>query len=133
MTAEIAVLNKFGVAIASDSAITVTSYHENRVKTKVHNSANKLFTLSKYAPVGIMFYNTVTLGGVPWETIVKAYRDNLNKNRFDTLHEYANDFFSFLKDNKFLFPDDTIRNIVFQNFARTLISITSNTKSKSDL
>lgn len=48
MTAEVAVLNKYGVALAADSAVTVDHWHQNKLMTKVYNSANKLFTLSKF-------------------------------------------------------------------------------------
>ena len=42
MTAIVGVLNKHAVAIAADSAVTMGNTH------KVVNSANKIFTLSKY-------------------------------------------------------------------------------------
>jgi hypothetical protein len=42
MTAEVAVLNKFGVALAADSAVTVDHWHEKKIHTKVYNTANKL-------------------------------------------------------------------------------------------
>jgi hypothetical protein len=50
MTAEIALLNKEAVALAADSA--VTARHERGEKIFV--SANKIFALSKYAPVAAM-------------------------------------------------------------------------------
>jgi hypothetical protein len=40
MTAEIGMLNKYAVALAADSAVTVSG---NNGKSKVYNSANKLF------------------------------------------------------------------------------------------
>lgn len=92
MTAEVVVMNKFGVALAADSAITVDHFHNNEIVTKIHNSANKLFTLSKFEPVSIMFYNSVTLGGIPWETLVKLYRKNLHRRKFDTIEAYGADF-----------------------------------------
>ncbi len=52
MTAEIAIMNKEAIALASDSA--VTSIQENG--QKIFTSANKLFSLSKYHPVGIMIF-----------------------------------------------------------------------------
>ena len=92
MTAEIAVLNKFGISIAADSAVTVETFHDGEIKQKVYNSANKIFALSKHAPIGLMFYNTVTLGGVPWETIVKSYRKKLDDKVFPILNDYYEDF-----------------------------------------
>lgn len=49
MTAEIAIMNAQAVALAADSAVTFG--------TKVRNTANKIFTLSKFEPVGVMIYN----------------------------------------------------------------------------
>lgn len=103
MTTEIAVMNKEAVALAADSAATITR-DENK---KIYN-ANKLFMLSKTRPIGIMFYDNSEINLVPWETIVKLYRDISVKN-FDTLVEYADHFLSFLTgtDNPFydrMFP-----------------------------
>ena len=123
MTAEIAVLNKFGISIAADSAVTVETFHDGEVKQKVYNSTNKIFALSKHAPIGLMYYNTVTLGGVPWETIVKSYRKKLDKKVFPILDDYYEDFFKYLTENTKLFTDEEIRRIVFNNFFRALINM----------
>jgi hypothetical protein len=48
MTAEIAIMNKTAVALAADSAVTI----EQDKGQKIFNTVNKLFTLSKYHPVG---------------------------------------------------------------------------------
>lgn len=97
MTAVVGVLNKQAVAIAADSAVTIG----NGIGTKIFNGANKIFTLSKYHPVGIMIYNNATFLGVPWETIIKIYRNNLGKKSFEKLEDYQEDFIRFLKDNDF--------------------------------
>lgn len=89
MTAEIVIMNKMGVAMAADSAVTVGG-------KKVYNSANKLFMLSKYHPVGIMVYGNAEFMGFPWEVLIKLYRDELGKKEFDTVADYADSFFEFL-------------------------------------
>ncbi|TGV05567.1 hypothetical protein E4695_15955, partial [Alcaligenaceae bacterium 429] len=90
MTAEIVIMNKHGVALAADSAVSVGTQ-------KVYNTANKLFSLSKSHPVGIMIYGNATFMGIPWETIIKKYRkDHLQRNSFDTLKEYSDDFLNYL-------------------------------------
>jgi hypothetical protein len=66
---------------------------------KIFPSANKLFTLSKYYPIGIMIYGNATFMGIPWETIIKIYRNFLSKTSFSTLEEHANDFINFLDNN----------------------------------
>ena len=56
MTAEIAVANRIGLALAADSAST--SFSQERV-AKIYNSADKLFALHEREPVGAMIYGSV--------------------------------------------------------------------------
>lgn len=98
MTAEIAILNSSAIAIAADSAVTI-----GRGK-KIYNSAIKVFTLSKVAPVGIMIYGNAGLIDAPWETIIKTYRSQLKDRTFPTLEGYAEDFLSFLPRQISFFP-----------------------------
>jgi len=101
MTAEIAIMNKTAVALATDSAVTI----EQQEDKKIYNSANKLFALSKYHPVGIMIYGSAGFMRIPWETIIKIYRNKLGKQKFDTLKEYTDNFVDFLDNGNPLFPD----------------------------
>ena len=105
MTAEIAILNSSGIALAADSAVTIGSH-------KVYNSANKLFTLSKYQPVGIMIYDSADLMDIPWEIIVKEFRSELKDTNYETLKEYADKFWSFLSENTRLIPQTHKDNYV---------------------
>ncbi len=101
MTAQIAILNRNAIALASDSAVT-TDIGEQR---KIFTSANKLFRLSKTQPVAIMFYGNAQLLDVPWEALIKVYREKLGQKAFGTLKEYADDFLGFLDNGKStLFP-----------------------------
>jgi len=97
MTAEIAILNTHGGAIAADSAITL---HFGENEQKIFYSANKVFALSKYHPVGIMIYNNASFMGIEWEIIIKEYRKKLGTKPCDTLFEYAKDFLLFVKNFK---------------------------------
>ncbi len=101
MTAEIAIMNKEAIALATDSAVTMGQEGGQ----KISNSANKLFALSKYYPVGIMVYGSASLMGVPWESIIKIYRNKSGKQKFDTLKEYADKFIAFLNNGNPLFPE----------------------------
>ena len=85
MTSEVVVMNRAGVALAADSAVTVEMGDSQRVR----HSALKLFTLSKYRPVGVMVYNNASLLGVPMETIIKLFRRRLGKKAYRTLREYG--------------------------------------------
>lgn len=95
MTAIIGVLNAQGVAIATDSAVTVSSGNIS----KVYNNSNKLFTLSKYHPIGIAIYDSAVFMGIPWEALIKVYRKKLGERKFDTVEKYKLDFLAFLKKN----------------------------------
>ena len=97
MTAEIGILNPSAVALAADSAVTI-GIHNGQ---KIYNSANKLFTLSKYHPVGIMIYGNAEIMMVPWETVIKVYRQTLGTDEFDTLEEYVASFITFLETSFF--------------------------------
>jgi hypothetical protein len=102
MTAEIAIMNKGAVALAADSAVTIESSQGSKIK----NSVNKLFALSRYAPVGIMVYGNAELMGVPWESIIKIYRKALGKQTYATLREYAEQFIKFLDEKNGLFVEE---------------------------
>lgn len=98
MTAEVVILNKQGAALAADSAVTYSGIKGN----KIYNSANKIFNLSKYYPIGILVYQSADFLGVPWETIIKIYRDNTLKDKeLNEVRDYALDFIEFLKNFKF--------------------------------
>src|SRR5262245_38355492 len=99
MTAEVAVMNRIGVALAADSAVTI-----GREANKIYTSADKLFQLSDEAPIGIMVYGNANFVGVPWETIIKAYRSRLGSTRFDKVEEYGQHLISYLTNNADLFP-----------------------------
>jgi hypothetical protein len=101
MTAEIAIMNKEAIAMAADSAVTL---REERGE-KIFTSANKIFALSKYQPIGIMIYGSAEFMGVPWEVLVKIYRNTRGKITFDTLQQHALDFVKFLTAEKRLFSE----------------------------
>lgn len=100
MTAEVAIANSSAIALAADSAVTIGDQ-------KIYNSALKLFSLSKVAPVGVMVYGNADLIDVPWETLIKAHRNKLGGNTFEKLEDYANSFLSFLQESPVLFSEDT--------------------------
>ena len=89
VTAEIAIINRSGIALAADSAVTVG-------RDRVWKYANKLFSLGPHHDVGVMIYNSGDLIGLPWEIIIKEYRKNCHNKSFDTVKECADDFINFI-------------------------------------
>jgi hypothetical protein len=100
VTAEIAILNRSAIALASDSAVTI----DTPTGPKIYEGANKIFALVKGRPVGVMIYDSAEHLGVPWETIIKAYRMSRKDTYFPTLEEYAADFLAFVTDSTDLIP-----------------------------
>lgn len=100
MTAEACVMNKLGIALATDSAVTATQSG----KFKIYQSADKLFQLSEADPVAAMVYGSASFLDVPWETIIKQYRGDRGRTSRATVYEYADDFIRFLESNRNLFP-----------------------------
>ena len=90
VTAEVAIMNKLGIALAADSTVSIGD--------KTYDSANKLFALSKHHPVGILVYNTMDMTTVPMEILIKGYRDQLKLTSHKTLAKYSNEFIRFLTE-----------------------------------
>lgn len=117
-------MNKTAVAMAADSAVTLGG-------RKVFLSSNKIFTLSKYQPVGIMIYGDAEHLENPWELIIKLFRSQLDETRFDTLEEYKDKFVDFLSQNNKLLNDEKQDQFMFDhinynlNFLQQEIYITA--------
>ncbi|MGV3730976.1 MAG: hypothetical protein ACO1NN_09495 [Sphingopyxis sp.] len=103
MTAEIAVMNKSGIALAADSKVSIGG----SPPSKGYDTVNKLFALSHSHPVGIMVFGNAELMGVPWETLIKFYRQNIGDKSFEKVEDWSSNFIDFI--NKFdLFDERSI-------------------------
>lgn len=102
MTAQIGILNKNAVVLATDSAVTIA----DGKREKAFNTAEKLFELVKNKPIGIMIYNAAEFNGVPWEIFIKDYGKKHANVAFSKLEEYKVSFFDFLSENS-LFVDES--------------------------
>ncbi len=132
MTAEVVVMNKNAVAIAADSVVTV--HASNSTKLKTYNTVNKLFQLSLAAPVAIMVYGNAEISGLPWETVIKQYRRQLQDKTFATVEEYGLDFINYLRQMPLSNEDDQYSTsaIIYQ-FALTILGKTKYLLSDLDL
>lgn len=108
-------MNRQAVALAADSAVTI----ESEGSKKSWQSANKIFGLSRQHPLAIMVYGGSAIMGVPWDTVIKMYRDQLGGVSFPHVSDYADDFLKFLAGQRDLFPPDAQR----QEFA-ALVGVT---------
>jgi hypothetical protein len=126
VTAEIAVMNQSAVALAADSAAT-------RSQTKIF-SANKIFAVSKRRPVAVMIFGAAACMGVPWETIIKQFRDELGDTNYPHVHNYGEAMFEFIGANRKLFPESQQEQFAFvyafQKFSRVRRDIVEGVERK---
>lgn len=106
MTCEVAVMNKRGIALAADSAVTLSN------GKRAFNTAEKLFPLSPSIPVAIMTFGAADIMSVPWETVIRLYAQSLGSRRFDTLDQYADELLNFVEQETVLFPSEDQTNNV---------------------
>lgn len=105
MTAEVAVMNCLGVALAADSAVTIGK--------KGYFSADKLFHLRDDAPVGIAIYGNTNLLEIPLEAIVKMYRElQRSVKPKPSIEQYADDFIEYLEGEGAMFSPDAQERFV---------------------
>lgn len=107
MTAEIAIMNKVGIALAADSKVSISGAGT----LKTFDTVNKLFTLSKVHPVGIMIWGNAEFMQYPWEVIIKQFRDSKKNKSEQTVEKWANDFIVYLKTYRSSKKEDIGGNI----------------------
>jgi hypothetical protein len=113
LTAEIAIMSRTAVVLAADSATTVTSWKDGIQERRYFKGANKLYELSRAAPVGLMIYGSAGIQGVPWELPIKAFRESLGSQQHDHLGTYPERFFEFVQHHDKLFSEETKRTALF--------------------
>ena len=93
MTAEIAILNRSALALAADSAVTLTVGN----KRKTYDTAEKLFEFSRSQPIALMIYNNVEYVGVPLDVLIRKYRSEDGGRAYSTIKEAADLFLEYLR------------------------------------
>ncbi|QOG06410.1 hypothetical protein IGS74_18075 [Aureimonas sp. OT7] len=122
MTAEIAILNKSAVALATDSAVTISAGTES---FKMFDTGDKLFELCDLNPIGIMINNSMDFVGVPLPSVVRRFRTSCPK--YDRVAQAAEEFLAFLNDDGRSAPSSQLERYeisVSKNVADILIERT---------
>ncbi len=94
MTAEIAILNRTAIALAADSAVTIGRGEG----AKTYLSENKLFEISEKKPIGLMLYNVLDFYGVPWEVLIKDFRQEHGNSACNEVTDWKNIFIKYITD-----------------------------------
>jgi len=104
-------MNKSAVALAADSAVTISS---GRGGIKTYETINKLFELIRGSSVGLMIYSNAEINGMPWETVVKSYRAERTGFSAPYVEDYVEDFQRFLSSADALLPASSDVSLVLQ-------------------
>lgn len=110
------------MALAADSAVSVST----PAGLKVYDGVNKLFELIKGRPVGVMIYNAAELSFRPWETIIKAYREERGASSFATLDDYVRDFREFIRSHPELFSPRQQDESLVRTLLSDLVTVRTN-------
>lgn len=121
MTAEIAILNKSAVALAADSAVTISA---GGAQQKIFDSADKLFELSDHNPIGVMIYNSMDFMGTPLGVLVKDFRSKCAN--FETIRAAGMAFLEYLQKDGEAAPE-SMKVQAFQSAVRPLFVAIKNT------
>ena len=97
MTSEVAIINRHGIALAADSAVTIG-------QNRVWKTTNKIFSLGPYNDIAVMIYGGAEYSGIPWETLVKTFKRERARSGFGSVAECCSEFVAFLNDPRWFDP-----------------------------
>ena len=120
MTSQIVLMNKIGLAVASDSSLTMTR-GDNR---RTYASAEKIFPLGPVHKVAILHSGVVEFMEHPFEVLLTEWMKSLQRP-FGTLDEYADSFCSWLSHRQDLFSEEAQANFLENFISEYLLEVRS--------
>ena len=97
MTSVVGILNKRGVAIAADSAVTRQRSKDGERAVKCTKNGNKMVRLCDAVPVAVMITGNADYLTTPWDVIVRRYRQKRGQVAHLTVEDAVHDFFTFIQ------------------------------------
>lgn len=126
MTAEIGIINQRGLALAADSAVTLGT-------NLTLNNATKLFSLGDNHYIGMMIYGNAEFMGIPWEVLIKAFKETQAKKvPLNRVPDYINSFFNFIISQD-IFTEQSYNNYIASYCYQFIQEKLSNVKSVDDV
>jgi hypothetical protein len=92
MTSQLILLNGFGVALATDSAVTLG-------QKRTYDTAEKLIPLPAPHRIAVLHSGSVFLHGMPFSVLVNEWATTLGETPLRTVDLYRQNFLSWLDDN----------------------------------
>jgi len=91
VTAQVAVLNANGIALASDSSVTIAGGGQSRS----YQSADKIVPIQG-VPLAVLHSGNAALFGVPWQLLVEMWSQNREPAQAASVEDYAREFVTWL-------------------------------------
>jgi hypothetical protein len=111
MTSQLIILNRYGVAVASDSLATITS-DENDILG--HVNAEKIFALAEPHKVLLLNSDSGEISGSPIGVVFALWQKQLPIEPLPTVWSYLDNFIDYLQDSDLsIYPDS---NTEFRTF-----------------
>lgn len=92
MTSQLILLNGFGIALASDSAMTLGN-------KRTYETAEKVIPIPKPHRIAVLHSGSVTIHGMPYSVLVNEWANTLGDTPLRTVALYRQNFISWLNDN----------------------------------
>lgn len=101
MTSQIVLMNGFGVALASDSAMTVGG------RTRTYETADKIIPLPEPHRVAVMIAGNSRIGNLPYSLLLGEWTRQLGNKALRSTKSYYEHFIDWLESNAQLLAVDT--------------------------
>ncbi|MEI6671581.1 MAG: hypothetical protein WCL15_06115, partial [Actinomycetes bacterium] len=118
MTSQIVLMNKLGLAVASDSSLTMTR-GDNR---RTYASAEKIFPLGTDHKVAILHSGSVEFMDHPFAVLLTEWMKSLQRP-FGSVGEYADSFCNWLAHRQDLFSEEAQANFLQRLMEEYLLDI----------
>jgi hypothetical protein len=118
MSSGIVLMNKEGIAVASDSAV---SLNNNRI---IFHSYNKI-TQVGYFPLLVVHYDNFIMSNVPAELIFAQFDESMKNQKLPkpTLKHYMNEFIQFLEEKSDFFDFHSNQNNFLNHYFHSMINL----------
>lgn len=117
MTAVVGLMNKRGVAIAADSAVTRTHSHAGRTKQKCTNNGNKMLRMSNVVPVSVMLTGNGAFIWNQWDIVIRQYRRDRGNICHATVEACVHDFFEYIAHNDIFWNEQHMKTWIKGNMS----------------
>ena len=132
MTSVVGILSKQGAAIAADSAVTRRRTNEGGRLEKVTKNGNKMVRLSNADNIAVMITGSAEFLGVPWDVIIRRYRQKKGNDHQPSVEAAVKDFFDFIAATDVFWNQDAYNYFLHYIANRIFHDVTESTSPEDE-